>query len=689
MGIASGKIDIRTIMKYLRIGDGWGRVLVFGCFVAAFILAPSKIDGFYLVQADHDIGAQLLFREWQQLLGVFDSSPRVFARDLFTFQAAVMFLFALLMLLPKVPLLVSIGGEAALLVIWFVFGDLSASYHAIEAWTVVLAGMFIVTIANWKGGKRDYLVAAAFGAVLGYMPLMRQSATFIVLVPCAAFVSMGAIISAATIYLTRRKKREKLRSESGAVQTKGKGITPGLLWSFSRYASPLAVMLPLFFAVQIAGEAAANAIYNARTPPHGTGYPLFASLGFANNAYGAAWDDDATRSQGLLVESRYWESDSYGQARLTRLWLARVLEDPALILRAAAAKSLYLVRYFSGTLDPLATQQDQYPLKPSSITLLLGISLFAGAVGCCLIFFRYRHDRMLVLFTGTSGLLAGSFLPLVIIAPFYLGSAIACSVTLLLIVLPAAVFLSREKGPGESDFGRNALSYKIAGALGLLALVLLFGFVVARSAINRAEARELVDSDPAEKIKELGYRYAHRFNRLSSAEQRTVADRLVSSKNGLSIFRPLQPFESDPQRIFMPVLAFIGDGARSMDVPPTREGPKLLFVVARMSEQWQMLLPSRVQGPRNSVLVVLKNRDRRAGLHIPNEAPGKYLKIADANWDGRYRMFCLPEPQDIAEEAQFFNVSAYNFKDGVYSQRGLVLDLVSGDRLYRGGQMAP
>jgi len=677
-------------MKYFRVNDGWGRVLAFGCFVVAILLAPSANDGFYMVPADHDVGAQLLFLGWQKLLGLFSSSPRIFARDLFAFQAAVMFLFALLTLLPRVPLLVSIGGETALLVIWLVFGDLSAGYHAIEAWTVVLAGMFIVTIAYWKGGKRDYLVAAAFGAILGYMPLMRQSAGFIVLMPCAAFVSMGAIMGAANLSLIRQEKRErKRRSESTAAPTEGKGIPPGSLWLFSRNARPIAVMLALFFAVQFAGDAAVKAIYKTPLRPHGTGYPLVASLGFANNAYGTAWDDDANRFQGLLIESVYWDPDAYGQARLTQLWLARVLEDPALVLRGAAAKALYLVRYFSGTLDPLATQQDQYPLKPSSITLLLGISFCVGAAGCSLIFFRCRHTRMLVLFTGTIGLLAGSLLPLVIIAPFYLGSAIACSATLLLIVLPAAVVLSREKGAEELNVERNALSYKFAGAFALVALILLSSFVGVRAAINRANASELLDGDPAEKVKELRHRYMHRFNRLSLTEQQKVLDRLTISKLGPSLFGPIQPFDSDPQRIFTPVLAFIGEGARSIGLPPTREGPKILFVVARMSKDWRMTLPSRLQGPRNSVLVVLKNRDRRAGLHIPNEAPGKYLKIADANWDGRYRMFCLPEPRDIAEGAQFFNVSAYNFKDGEYSQGGLVLDLISGDRLYRGGQLAP
>jgi hypothetical protein len=675
--------------KYFRVNDGWGRFLAFGCFVAVILLSPSTNDGFYLVQPDHDVGAQLLFRGWQHLLGWFDSSPRVVARDLFTFQAAVMFVFAFLMLLPNVPLLVSIGGEVTLLVIWFVFGDLSAGYHAIEAWTVVVAGMFVVTIANWRGAKRDYLLAAAFGGVLGYMPLMRQSASFIVLVLSAAFVGMGAIIVGANTYLTRRKKRGNLRRVSIATQTEATDITPGSLWSFSRYALPLAVMLALFFAVQSAGHAVGNAVYKAPIPSHGTGYPLFASLGFASNAYGTAWDDDASRFQGLLIESVYWEQDAYGQSKLTRLWLDRVLEDPALVLRSAAAKSLYLVRYFSGTLNPLETQQDQYPLKPSSVTLLFGISFCLGAAGCSLIFFRYRNDRMLVLFTGTIGLVAGSLLPLVIIAPFYLGSAIACSTTLFFIILPATILVSREKEASEPHFDRNTLSYKFAGAFVIVALILLSSFLAVRTAINSANARELVDSDPVEKVKELKYRYMHRFNRLSFTAQQKVLDRLISSEQALPIFRPIQPFAPDTHRIFTPVLAFIGDGARSIDVPPTREGPKILFVVARLSKEWRMTLPSRVQGPRNSVLLVLKNADRGSGVHVANEAPGKYVKIADANWDGRYHMFCLPEPLDFGDGAQFLNVSAYNFKDGEHSPRGLVLDLLSGDRLYLGGQMPP
>ena len=69
------------------------------------------------------------------------------------------------------------------------------------------------------------------------------------------------------------------------------------------------------------------------------------------------------------------------------------------------------------------------------------------------------------------------------------------------------------------------------------------------------------------------------------------------------------------------------------------------------------------------------------------ESPDKYLKIADANWDGRYRMFVLPAPLDYAADAKFLGVSAFNFKDGVEIE--LALELISGERLYRSDQMPP
>ena len=290
---------------------------------------------------------------------------------------------------------------------------------------------------------------------------------------------------------------------------------------------------------------------------------------------------------------------------------------------------------------------------------------------------------MFVLCTGATGVLVGGILPLVLLVPFYLGAALACLAAMVFMFSPAVYVLAKEwKGPTDVTIQRNSLAYKAVGAALLVAALLVFSFVAFRGVVNRAKAAELTRDDPIEKAQRLGQNYAYRFNRLSQGEQRAIIERLLSSPHAESVLHPSAGSPSISDDPFVPVAAFSIAGSPENPSAGKPARPPLLFVAARLSEKWKMMLPSRVQGPRNSLLFANKNVAGAPPVHYYLESPEHYVKIADPNWDGRYRMFCLPQSLDL-QENEFLYVGAYNFKDGEHGPRGLILESIGGNRFYR------
>lgn len=678
---------LRSDMRSDRHRDVWWRLLVFGCFVGIFLLLPHKVDQFYLDQSGPDLGAQFLFRGWLHLLEWLGFRHRVFATDLFAFQAAVIFLFAGVMLLTKVPLPVATGGALTLLAVWGIFHDLSSFYHAIESWTILVASMFIVLVVFWKGSLRNYVAAAAFGLVLGYLPLMRQSAILHALLPSIFLLIACAARAAATWYLGRRAISDQEREMTVAG---GHGSADPAqsspFRSLQMFVVPVMVMLVFFLATRTGVMWLQTRIDKTPGRPHGAGYPLFLSLGFVNNPYNIAWDDDCAVAQGLLIEGAPWYEDANGQKKLAALWLSRVKKDPALLLRGILAKSLYLVRYFSNTLDPLMTGIDGYPMKPSGVSLSLGIAFVLAMAFCIRAFVRVHSDRMFVLASGTLGILTAGIGPLVLLVPFYLGSAIASFLTVIFVLAPSAWFaLNPGDRPDDRAEKANKFVYKTGGIILSFVVCVVLVFALARSVINGRQARRIIENDPIESIRRLGHTYAYHFNRLPVVDQQKVIDRLLTQAYRASVFRPVATTVTEGP--FSPTLAFVAENLAPKPSPASTR--RTLFLVAKMSASWKPLAPSRIQGPRNSVLFAMKNVSGAPPILHYLENPGNYSKIPDANWDDRYRMFCLPQNSDVEERADFLYAGVYNFKDGEHGPAGLVLQLVSGNKLYRGGETSP
>lgn len=671
-------IEVRPTLRNGRI---WVKPLLFLLFVIGFILTspePRQPFQFNLDPNIIDQGAGWLFSLWMKFLGRWNPDQMVSGGDYLTFLGLVLSFFSWLMLLPKVPLTVTVGGQITLFGIWLVFGEPCLEHHGVEAWNVCLGAMLIAQLGLWKGTRWNFFVVAAYGVTLGFFPLMRRPAVQTPLACCFILGILGLAAAASGFLRWRNNRRRseeagRVCSENPPPNADGYASSPD--WSFLQYLKPLAVFFVCFLVMRTGASWVWSSTNHATMRPHPAGYSLIQSLGFGRNAYNAVWGDEYALTQGLLYEGRPWrDDDSRADEKLMALWRKRVLEDPGMVMRGAFAKAVYLVRYFTGTLNPLATQEDGYPTKPSWITMLMGIGCFVGATVCAVMFCRHRNDRMLILAAGTAGLGIAAFAQLVIVVPFYPGCAIAYCLGIFLILLPAVRHVAMEARTENAGFRRlrNTLVYRVVGILALMLLLLVSGFTGYRSVVNRAKARELLAGDPFEKLNQLRLDFAFRFNRLSLPEQQNMIMRLLSAPVSQPVFRlPTHPASEAP-KLFSPVLAISGD--------------RFLCVVAKLSRDWKMLLPSRGQGPKNSVLLVVKNGDRlRSSLDFL-ESPDQYLKIADANWDGRYRMFVLPAPADYAADARFLGVSAFNFKAGVEVET-LVLDLIAGDRLYRSDQL--
>ena len=649
--------------------ESWIRVAAFLCLlVACWLTAPDmgQLDArvsSYTNMETWDPGAQLLFSAYRYVIL---EGKTATGRDVLAFELGIVAVFSAVSLLARVPIIVALGSQASLFSIWLVFH--SVKYvRAGESWAVVLAAGFLTCLVFWRGEKWDYFTLLAYGTVLGYLPLIRKSAHLVVLLPPIAVMGF-TFLSGCGLYFSNQR----------AARWRKAGIMRLFL-------------APLLFCVWVViVQHAALQAWTATQPvpfrEHGTGNPLLMSLGYSKNPYNLAWDDDVSMARGLLLEKTPWtwhgaEAATW-QHRRVELWLHYILEDPMVVLRAMLARTDYLSRFFSGTADLQVIRADGNPAQPSWITTLLGVG-FLGAVGLIGWWsFRARGRRMVTLFAGSLGLFLGGLGSLVMIAPFYLGSAIAYCVAFILVLAPAAwICVSQERRSKDTTWEvAGTIAYKIFLIVLTCIVLVVTGYTGWRSVVNRAQARVLMDGNLKTQVQELGIDYAHRFNRLSLREQRNILRRLLDSEREVLVYRGTsRPDSVTEGHVFAPILAFLHD--------------EVAYVAVWMSRDWEMTLPSRIQGPRNSMIQLLRNTSDGPRKVRYFDAPWSHLKIADANWDDSYRMLCFPQlyskslerfagerPAELGKPVKFFHVAAFNFGGGSHMS-GLSLLQVGEGRL--------
>lgn len=656
------------------------KAALFLCAIAGFLLHPPNLKEFaqfYVSSGWPDQGAQFLFALLVKAHQWLVPSHQANLNDVTCLQGIFILTLSLVLLVPRLAWKVSAGAQAGLILLWWIFDDISVNCHAIEAWAILLSATFIIVLASWKGSAREWIFCVLAGALLGYLPLMRQSTIGTILAIFAPLLFFGAVIVIRSYFPKQRSSSDAAPAPSQKQHSGGWSVLRTLLLrrQLVRSIPPILVLLCCAFVVKESSQRAWTAVYKTPFMTHGVGWSLFLSLGVSKNPYNVVYNDNFAVQQGLFIEGIPYLSaiEPKHLSKLSDVWKSWVLEDPALLPLGVISKAKYLVRYFSGTLDPLESFSDEQTLQPSWKTALLGCLFFVWFFYCGKLFLSNRSDAMTLLAAGSGGLIVGGFLPLLALVPYRLGSAIACILTLALIILPAAYDIFRKRSPHADDHKEqkeNTGAWRLAMVLALLPFVPFTIYCLYRNQVNRRDALELLVQNPSESFQKLGRKFAQRFNRLKPQERTLLVKRLLEIQNSECVLKPASP-KVDYLQLFTPVVGLVGDD--------------VLCIAAHMSKDWKMTLPSRAQGPRNSGLLVLKNAEKFSGSVVEPQVPYNFMSIHDDVWDNSLYMFCLPIPPGTREGARFFGVGAFNYRDSS-PQTGLVLDYISGGRLLMGTQ---
>src|SRR5213078_589734 len=102
-----------------------------------------------------------------------------------------------------------------------------------------------------------------FGLVLGYCPLMRQSALQVP-AACVFIVGVGGIAAALTYFLRRKgnvPKETPFAPNEASEAEQGQSAEADSEWAFCRYARPLVCFFAFFLVVRLGGVWLWSAMY--------------------------------------------------------------------------------------------------------------------------------------------------------------------------------------------------------------------------------------------------------------------------------------------------------------------------------------------------------------------------------------------------------------------------------------------
>jgi hypothetical protein len=602
--------------------------LYFG-FVAAFLLTEaSSLKEF---GTSDDPGFTLLANGvWGALrdLGAAPIDGLILVRGI---QCALMLLCAALFVHPGLPVRISAGALLSLLLLGIHFG-LPFTAHRVEALAVLVVAVMLLSTAFSSRSTRDLILAFSLGVFGGYLQLIRENLSSVLYVPVAA----GGITALLAYWLSRQTREESSIKRVGTFHLI-------MLLTFATGAMLSSNVPRWLFAITEKSE----------LPSHGAGYPLFMGLGFARNPYNIAWDDDTALAFGELVRGRPFRMVSADQEELVKSAMAIITHDPALLLRNMVAKAAYVLGFFRLALDPQVIAADLLDAEPSFLlSVWAGVSAL-GALMCVWWFARSWSPTQGLLLIEIAALGTASLAVLLLIVPFYMAGLVTFLMAIVCIVVPAMQQLN--DAPPPSDAARLAVKRTLGFlAVAIMAvLVAAAGWVLFREVINDRAAYEIVAPGAWQKGDRLNLEYVYKFNRLPVDDQQRLIARIMNDPPPLA-YRPL----SQPSGAFIPTVVLYRD--------------RILYVVGRFQRTWRMTLPARVQGPRNSVLIVWPRGPARETILHYLDKRLMYQKITDANWDDKYHMMALPARVDPTNLA---SLGVYNFTAGGHVE-GLALQPV-------------
>jgi hypothetical protein len=550
------------------------------------------------------------------------------------------------MLAPGVPLLVGIAGVLSLRAL-FAWGPMTLGppQHWGVAYVALVTAVFVGCVFKpWTVSRACALTALA--ALAASSQLLRQeSAT----VPTA--VGLGLIATAGLILLAQRStgadgssaRRLAQRAALGAVLliTANGAVEPIERWMFSR---------------------AWRTSY-AETPAaaHGSGAPLYLSLGYVSNPFNLGWRDPIYQLHAQLIAPDLKYGDGEYQRRLLREYVGIVISRPWLLVENIAAKAARVhalsTRRAEKLPDVAVWQQPPHARFYKALPWL--------AVLCVALLWRRGTPEAAAICVTSIALAAAASAGALVIFPDYIGGVQGATVALALIV-PAAVASSMidrgaVPGPVATRLARRILTW--SALLGVGAVLIGGIFIAIQWLRYRSMQDDIFKRDPLEAIAEQQFRYAHIFNDWPVVRQGRVVARLTSSNDS---------------RVARAVDLRRGDLALFRPEVVVRTATQI-HLIAWMGDTFHAPVPPLYQGTTHSLFFVCGEcaPDSKA-----NDFPSGIGFVNDLEWRGRYRMFSVPLNAKL-ETARFFHVAAERIValDNRIEPTGLRTDPISSARI--------
>jgi hypothetical protein len=442
------------------------------------------------------------------------AGPQFMVDDLTAFRCvlALFLCVALVFVLPPVPFVVSAASVAAL---WIAIRIALITFGPSQLWGivfgVVLCGAFIAIATGSERRRGRFAVLAVLALFIGFAQLLRQEAAAV-----AYVVGATLIASAAGISLRRGYRGPGIDAAVRAgVRTAG---IAGVLLVLATLLVPEAVRVVYAIAWN-------TSLRDTRTAEHGSGWPLYLSLGYVSNPYNIGWRDPIGQLHVTLIDRTVVYGHPAFQSMLRREWFRLVAEHPAVLARNIVAKAKTANENLTETrpldsIERVATQSlwgaRLYELMPVAMLVSMVLAFYGG------------YPTALIAVTSFAALVVGASVGPILIHPGYFsglqGASLAC-----VLILPAAVIGQwRRRGascpPPVRSFTRQTTKALLVAAVAGAALVAVAALIAEQRLAWRRTS--VLADDPMSAISRLDFRYGHLFNDAPVVEQERVIARL-------------------------------------------------------------------------------------------------------------------------------------------------------------------
>lgn len=494
------------------------------------------------------------------------------------------------------------------------WGD--SNLRGIDGLAPVILAIFTAFLIFDDPRSKQVGACILFGLICGTLPLFRQTASFI-------FQSSFLMICISALLVGRSKMIGKLALTTASFLFVRLGII---------------LICSLVFLHKGSLEP---------TIQHGSGQPLFCGLGFTENPYNIAWEDDNANVNHMLIYDRVEEQNTRWADDLGKIFKDIVIQDPLLVLKNSFKKCVALNSYiFSAKLNS-ENDCDIVAVSPKKMHLIVYVVSMLSVLGMLLYLFSrktLKKNSVFVFLAMIAILIASSAGPLLVF-PGYYASFIGLLYSLVFLLIP--LFIVLECGIYPSELIDVEIIRNRAMISGLIISMAIGSYVLYRSIKNNRESHSLLsDSNPIQKIENMGYKYGYLFNRLTKVNQEKIIASIL--RNGTGVWRFAKGSD-----LFSPVCVIFNH--------PTGKKFAEAHLIAYLSDRRIPPLPKADQGPGNSYILLSKgDREFISYQFVYDASSCVYNRITDGNWNGKYTFISFPVTDAFIQDLRGLSVSAWN-----------------------------